>query len=96
MKQIRVKNTKHMAELLGLSETHAIEAELKTKIMAKIKETIEAKGLTHQEVADLSGLGRTVITGIVNFSIQRITLDRLIRVLVSLGITPEVKFKKSA
>lgn len=95
-KTIKVKDTKHMAELLGLDETFAVEAQLKTKMKVKIKELVEAKGLTHQEVADLTGVGRTVITGIVNFSIQRVTLDRLIRVLVGLGVEPEISFKKPA
>lgn len=95
-KMTKVKDTKHMAELLDLDETFAVEAQLKTKMKVKIKELVEAKGLTHQEVADLTGVGRTVITGIVNFSIQRVTMDRLIRVLVGLGVEPEIRFKESA
>jgi predicted XRE-type DNA-binding protein len=64
--------------------------------MFKIRKEIEKKELTHQEVANLSGVGRTVITGIVNCSIQRVTIDRLVKVLSSLGIKAELKYKKAA
>ena len=93
MKKHAIKNTKDLSKLLGLPDTDAIEAEFKADLMKKIREQIKKLGLTHQQVADISGVGRTVITGIVNCSIQRITIDRLIRVLISLGISPEIKYK---
>ena len=96
MKHHKFKSTKELAKHLGLSEARGIEAELKAKMMLKIKELVKEKELTHQEVADLSGVGRTVITGIVNSNIQSITMGRLLKVLVSLGVEPEIRFKESA
>ncbi|MDH5580441.1 MAG: helix-turn-helix domain-containing protein [Bdellovibrionales bacterium] len=96
MKKHIIKNTKELGKLLGLSEADAIEAEIKSDMMGKIRELITKEGLTHQEVADRSGVGRTVITQIVNCSIQRITIDRLIRVLVSLDTHPVIKYKNLA
>jgi len=96
MKKHKIKSTADLAKLLGLPETAAIEAEIKADLMEKIRERVLKLNLTHQEVANLSGVGRTVITGIVNCSIQRITIDRLVRVLVSLGIEPVIKYKKVA
>ncbi len=97
MKKHNLKNgAKGLSKALGLSEADAIEAQLKSEIMTKIRQSIKQKKLTHQEVADLSGIGRTVITQIVNASIQRITIDRLIKVLVALGISPVMRYKKAA
>jgi predicted XRE-type DNA-binding protein len=96
MKKHVVKNSKDLSKLLGLSDSDAIEAELKADMMKKIKDQVSKQALTHQEVANKSGVGRTVITQIVNCSIQRITLDRLVKVLISLGIAPIIKYKKAA
>jgi predicted XRE-type DNA-binding protein len=96
VKKHKIKSPSQLSDLLGLTKSDAIEAELKSELMGKIRDLISKKKLTHQEVADLSGVGRTVITGIVNASIQRITIDRLFRVIVSLGLKPEIKYKKSA
>lgn len=96
MKRHSIKNTKALSKLLGLSESEAIEAEIKTEIMVKIRDEVKKLNLTHQEIADITGVGRTVITQIVNCSIQRITIDRLLKVLISLGISPVIKYKKAA
>ena len=96
MKRHAVKGAKDLSKLLGLSEADAIEAEIKGDMMKKIRELVAKEGLTHQEVSDMSGVGRTVVTQIVNCSIQRITIDRLVKVLISLGITPQIKYKKAA
>ncbi len=94
MKKHTIKSAKDLTKLLGLSETEAVEAEIKVDLMKKIRDQIDKLGLTHQQVAERSGVGRTVVTGIVNCSIQRITIDRLIKVLISLGISPVIKYKK--
>lgn len=96
MKKHRIKKPEDLSELLGLSEADALEAKIKADMMGEIRKLIEKKGLTHQEVADISGIGRTVITQVVNCSIQRITIDRLLRILVSLGVSPVIKYKKAA
>lgn len=96
MKKKSYKTVEELSKALGLNASDAVEAKLKSSMMKKIRSLVEKQKLTHQEVADLSGVGRTVVTGIVNCSIQRVTLDRLVKVLVSLGISPEIKFKKVA
>lgn len=79
-----------------VSPARAKEAELKaTLVMAIIKE-IEAQDLTHQEVAHLTGVARTTITGITNGSLKKITLDRLVRILTTLGASIEIKVRKAA
>lgn len=92
MKKHTIKHAHDFSKLLGLSEADGIEAQIKAEMMKKIRDIINKKGLTHQDVADLSGIGRTVITQIVNCSIQRITIDRLLKVLISLGISPVIRY----
>ena len=96
MKKHTMKGAKELSKLLGLSEAEGIEAEIKADMMKKIRDLVKKDGLTHKQVADRSGVGRTVVTQIVNCSIQRITIDRLLKVLISLGVSPVIKYKKAA
>jgi predicted XRE-type DNA-binding protein len=96
MKKHVTRDANELSKLFGLGAGSAIEAELKASLMIKIREEIEKKKLTHLEVSKLSGVGRTVVTGIVNCSIQRVTIDRLVKVLASLGVRAEFKFKRVA
>lgn len=94
MKKYNVNGASDLGMLLGLTDTEIIEAKIKTEMMKKIKKSVQQLKLTHQQVADKAGVGRTVITGIVNCSIQRITIDRLLKVLISLGVQPVIKYKQ--
>lgn len=94
MKKHVIKNAKDFSKIIGLSDPEALEAEIKVEIMNRIRDQIKKLGLTHEEASRISGVGRTAITGIVNHSIQRITIDRLFKVLIALGITPSIQFKE--
>lgn len=89
----RYKNTKDLAVALGLSEERGQLAELKTKLTKEIIRTLVLQELTHQELSNLSGVPRSAITGIINGSLQKVTIDRLVRILFSLGYTVEMKLK---
>lgn len=92
----RFKNSKELALALGLTEKDALVAELKASLIIEIARVIEAKKFTHQELADLSGVPRSAITGIVNGSLQKVTIDRLLRLLYALGRNVEFKIKNAA
>ena len=81
---------------LGLSKERGQLAELKSRLTKEIIKFIEVNELTHQELANLSGVPRSAITGIINGSLQKVTLDRLLRVLFSLGLKIEMKIKAAA
>jgi predicted XRE-type DNA-binding protein len=51
-----------------------------------IRESIKKKDLTQVEAAKKAGVGRTVITAIVNGNIGKISTDRLIDIATSLGV----------
>ena len=48
------------------------------------------------EVAEMSGLTRTVVSGIINGSLQSVSLERLIRLAFALDLSVDLKIKSAA
>ena len=96
MKSKTYKNASDLAESLGLSAERGLVAEMKAKLTKEIIKAISKEELTHKEVADLSGVPRSAVTGIINGSLQKVSIDRLIHILGTLGKTVELKVKKAA
>ena len=96
MKSKTYKNASDLAESLGLPSERGLVAEMKAKLTKEIIKAISKEELTHKEVADLSGVPRSAVTGIINGSLQKVSIDRLIRILGTLGKTVELKVKKAA
>lgn len=96
MKSKTYKNATDLALALGLSAEHGIIAEMKASLTKEIIKAIDKKKLTHKDVAELSGVPRSAITGIVNGSLQKVSIDRLIRIVGSLGKKVELKYKNAA
>ena len=93
MKSRKYEDTKTLANDLGLSKERGAIADMKAKLTKEIIKTINRMEITHQEVADLSGVPRSAITGIANGSLQKVTLDRLVHILNALGKTIELRIK---
>jgi predicted XRE-type DNA-binding protein len=96
MKSTTYDNMKDLAEDLGLDPQLGEIAELKANLTMEIIKAIDKKGLTHQEVADLSTVPCSAITGIISGSLQKVTVDRLMKILSSLGKSITVKVKDAA
>lgn len=96
MKSTNYSSTKELAKDLGLDPQLGEIADLKASLTKEIQKVITKKNLTHQDVAELSGVPRSAITGIVSGSLQKITIDRLMRVLASLGKSFSLKIKDAA
>ena len=96
MKSKTYKNASDLAVDLGLAAERGLVAEMKAKLTKEIIKTISKEELTHREVAELSGVPRSAVTGIINGSLQKVSIDRLIRILGTLGKTVELKIKKAA
>lgn len=92
----RYKSVRELGLALGVSEDYIQLAELKTKMTLEIIKAVEAKKMTHQELANLSGVPRSAVTGIINGSLQKVTIDRLIRLLFALGRSVDFKIKNAA
>jgi len=96
MKSKTYKNLSDLAVDLGLPADRGDVAEMKAKFVFEIIKSIKKQGLTHQEVSDLSGVPRSAVTGIVNGSLQKVSIERLIRILSTLGKRVEFKVRSAA
>ena len=90
------KTTKEICKLLGIPESEAYKIQLRTKIVMAIKRHIEKYKITHAKVAEETGIGRTVITAIVNGNLQKISTDRLLDVAHGLGLQIRLKITNKA
>lgn len=96
MKTTKYKSIANLAEDIDLDPQVALVAEFKAKLTLEIIKVVSKKKLTHQEVATLSGLSRSSVTGVISGSLQRVSIDRLMRILLSLGKSVSIKVKDAA
>ena len=96
MKSKKYDSVKEVAKDLGLDPKLGELAVLKAELTLEIQNIIQKKDLTHKEVSELSGVPRSSVTGILNGSLQKVTLDRLIRILILLGKSLSIKIKDAA
>ncbi|MBL6991095.1 MAG: XRE family transcriptional regulator [Bacteriovoracaceae bacterium] len=96
MKKKTYKKISDIAKDLGVSPEVGHVAEVKAKLTREIIKITKKQQLTHQQVADSSGVPRSAITGIINGSLQKVSLDRLVKIICSLGKSVDVKIKDAA
>jgi predicted XRE-type DNA-binding protein len=80
-----VRDAFELAKALGLKKEDAIAMEFRARLNRKILDLVNARGLTHNEVARMAGASRTRITTILNGHTQGVSTDFLLRILYSLG-----------
>ena len=83
---LEAKSTRELCKLLEVPPSEAAKIVIRRKLLLAIKKRIEKKGWTHHKAARRSGVGRTVITAIVNGNLDRISTDRLIEISEKLGL----------
>ena len=93
---MRKTSAAQLAKDLKISKARALEAVFKAQLIAAIIKETKRKGYTHAELARKSKLPRTAVTGILSGSLQKVTIDRILRLVAALGLTAEVKVKKAA
>lgn len=96
MRNRRATSAARLARGLGIKKSRALEAVIKAQLIAAITREIDRRGLTHTEVAGRSGLPRTAVTGILSGSLQKVTIDRVLRLLEAVGLEASVKVKRAA
>lgn len=80
------KNVRELAKVLGLPKGEAAKIEMRANLVVAIRKTVEKKRLTHVEAAKQAGVGRTVVTAILNGNTNHVSTDRLIDIAQSLGL----------
>jgi predicted XRE-type DNA-binding protein len=85
-----------LARQLGIPKSRALEAVLKAQLIAAIVREVSRRGLTHAELAERSGLPRSAVTGILSGSLQKVTIDRVLRLLEAAGLEARIKVSRAA
>ena len=92
----KVTSPARLAGQLGIPKSRGVEAVLKAQLIAAVVREIGRRGITHAEVAARSGLPRSAVTGILSGSLQKVTIDRVLRLLEAVGLEASVKVKRAA
>ena len=85
-----------LARKLGLPASRGIEAVMKAQLISAVAKEAEEQELTHAQLAKKSKLPRSAVTGILSGSLQKVTLDRILRLVEAVGLVPEIKLHKTA
>jgi predicted XRE-type DNA-binding protein len=94
--QMKKTSGREMAKLLGISPARGMEAVIKAQLITAVLEAVKKQKLTHVELAKRSGLPRSAVTGILSGSLQKITIDRVLKLVEAANLVAEVKVKSAA
>jgi predicted XRE-type DNA-binding protein len=85
-----------LSRMLAIPKSRALEATLKAQLIAAVSREVARQGLTHGELAQRSGLPRSAVTGILAGSLQRVTIDRLLRLVEAAGLEAAIRIRRAA
>src|SRR3990172_5512180 len=88
--------TDQLSRMLSIPKSRALEATLKAQLIAAVVREAGRRGLTHAELAHRSGLPRSAVTGILAGSLQRVTIDRLLRLVEAAGLEAAIRIRRAA
>ncbi len=93
---IKRTSADRLARLLAIPRSRGLEAVLKAQLIAAVLREVERRGLTHAALAAGSGLPRSAVTGMLSGSLQKVTIDRLLRLVEAAGLRAEIKVRRAA
>ena len=85
-----------LSRMLAIPKSRALEATLKAQLIAAVSREVARRSLTHGELAQRSGLPRSAVTGILAGSLQRVTIDRLLRLVEAAGLEAAIRIRRAA
>ncbi len=65
----------------------------KAQLIEAVIKAAKRNGLTHAELARRSGLPRSAVTGILSGSLQKVTVDRVLRLIDAVNLVAEIRIK---
>lgn len=96
MKSIVARDSRELADVLGLAPADAVEWELRHSLTNKIIETAERNRLTVSKIAKIAKTSRARVTNVLKGDSQGISIDVLLRLLGATGQTIKISYKKAA
>lgn len=85
-----------LSKKLNIPKARSLEAVIKADLISAVLKSAKDQELTHAEIAKRSGLPRSAVTGILSGSLQKVTLDRILKLIEAVGLTVETRVKKAA
>jgi len=85
-----------LAKNLNIAKSRSLEAVMKAQLISAVLREVDRRRFTHAELAKLSGLPRSAVTGILSGSLQKVTIDRVLRLVDAAGLEAEVKVRRAA
>ena len=85
-----------LAKQLAIPKSRGLEAVLKAQLITAACREVSRCRLTHAELARRSGLPRSAVTGILSGSLQKVTIDRVLRLIDALGLEAEIRVRRAA
>jgi predicted DNA binding protein len=62
-----------LAKKLGISKSRGLEAVMKAQLISAVLREVARRKITHEQLAQRSGLPRSAVTGILSGSLQKVT-----------------------
>lgn len=85
-----------VAKQFGISAARGMEAVIKAQLITAILRSVEKHRFTHEELAKRSGLPRSAVTGILSGSLQKVTIDRVLRLAEAASLEAEIRVRDAA
>lgn len=85
-----------LAKALGISKTRGLETVVKARLISAVFQECKRRQFTHSQLAKRSGLPRSAVTGILSGSLQKVTIDRVLRLVEAAGLEAEIRVRRSA
>ena len=92
----RTASAERLAKLLGIPKSRGLEAVLKARLIAAVLRETARRNLTHAALAERSGLPRSAVTGILSGSLQKVTIDRVLRLVEAAGLEADIRVRRAA
>ena len=85
------RSTKELCKLLKVPVSESNRIEIRRNLVLAIEKVIKQKKWTHEVASKKAGVGRTVITSILNGNIEKISTDKLISITQNIGLNIQIK-----
>jgi predicted XRE-type DNA-binding protein len=92
----RTTSAARLSKLLAVPKSRGLEAVLKARLIAAVLREVDRRGLTHAALAAGAGLPRSAVTGILSGSLQKVTIDRVLRLVEAAGLEADIRIRRAA
>ena len=92
---IKKTSADRLAKSLGIPKSRGLEAVLKAQLVAAILREVDRRELTHVELSARSGLPRSAVSSILSGSLQKVTIDRVRRLVEAAGLEADIHLRRS-